>query len=291
MSLFSHALKAPVRWLLKPERLRHAFIFEIKQRHYPELDITVPLGAGVSCPVCFPEAWLSFAQIFFESEYEAALNRIALPSRWLDLGCHAGYFSLYVAWRRARQGRTGDFQALLIDGDERVATTIQRLKDINRFHDQILFRSGVIAARPGVHHFALADYMNSSLADLSARRGPVRAVPSIGPEEILRLLPPPYDLIKMDIEGGEYDFLTAYGEVLAQTNHLLLEWHSWHPGGGGRAQIEQLAGQAGFEIQAEVVAAQTVPRGDETGSCGVSLYRRRGVAPTSALRQQEPAVA
>ena len=65
----------------------------------------------------------------------------------------------------------------------------------------------------------------------------------------MRLLPPPYDLVKIDIEGAEADFLRAYPKVLSATRHLLMEWHSWHTGGGGPEQLWRSGARDGFRRQ------------------------------------------
>lgn len=282
MKSFSDILKLPLRALLALGFVRRRIIFELRQRHYADLHITVPIGRGIRCPISFHDAKVSFEQIFFESEYEPAFRRIPLPARWLDLGCHAGYFSLYVAWRRIHQGLSHGGQALLVDGDARVEPAVTRLITDPGLRASFQFRHGAISAAPGEHDFAVRDQMNSGMADIAAASGPTRPVTTLGADEILRLLPPPYDLVKLDIEGGEYDFFTAYQPVIAQTNALLLEWHSWHPGGGGRDQIHQLAEGTGFELDAEIVAAQPVPRGAGTGHCGVLLYQRKGAVKRKA---------
>ncbi|MBC8097624.1 MAG: FkbM family methyltransferase [Akkermansiaceae bacterium] len=271
-------LKAPLRLALKSAFLRNRLAFELKHNYYADLQIAVPLGNGLTAPICSGSAWLSFSQIFFESEYAAALQRMPLPERWLDLGCHAGYFSLYVTWLRAAQGLKPDYSALLVDGDSRVRLPVQHLITLNQLDRQLQFRHGLISAAQGAQRFAERDNMESAAEPHSTSAGKFRTVQPLPAEHIMNLLPPPYDLVKLDIEGGEYDFLTAYEPILRTTRHLLFEWHSWQPGGGGREQIEALARNHGFEFVATIVNDFTVHREVGSGSCGVLLYKNT-VAP------------
>jgi hypothetical protein len=80
--------------------------------------------------------------------------------------------------------------------------------------------------------------------------------------------------VKIDIEGGEYDFLLAYSEVLASTNFLLIEWHGWHSGGGGEAQIRAMAEERGFLFVSEVLAPTDAEHRSAERKSGVHLYRR-----------------
>ena len=66
--------------------------------------------------------------------------------------------------------------------------------------------------------------------------------------EILRKSPPPYDLIKCDIEGSEWELLCHYPTIISQCQYLLMEWHSWHSGGGGISQIEDKLKNLNFGI-------------------------------------------
>jgi hypothetical protein len=62
----------------------------------------------------------------------------------------------------------------------------------------------------------------------------------------------PYGLIKIDIEGSEWEFLNNYENLITKTNYLLIEWHSWHNGGGGKEQIASKVESLGFRIINEI---------------------------------------
>jgi FkbM family methyltransferase len=268
-------LKWPLTWLLQWPWIRQRVLFAIKQDYYSELDFHVPLSHGFQCPISSFEHWCSFSEIFFGSEYDPVWKQIPLPARWLDLGCHAGYFSLYVAWLRGRGDLSENFQALLVDADSRSRVAVDKLMNLNDLQHKIQFEHGAIAREPGELFFAERGFMSSSAAKLGDQSGLVRRVPVISEDRIIALMPPPYDLIKIDVEGSEFDFLTAYSKVLRATKYLLLEWHSGHSGGGGKYQIQELCQNIGFTLIDDVITSHQVNHAGAISECGVLLYKRR----------------
>lgn len=256
------------------DSIRDKIIFHLKQKYYPHLDIVVPFGEGLSCPVVSPEAWYSFQEIFLQEEYRPVFDKIPLPKRWIDVGCHTGYFSFWVAWLLAQKKQAKNYQALLIDADLRMKNAVQKLIDLNALGERFLFRNGAISQNKGAVEFTQRCAMASSISELGSKSHTRYTVPVIDAGEILKIFPGPYDLIKVDIEGSEYDFLTAYQPVLDQTRHLVLEWHSWHLGGGGAGQIEELARARGFKVLLEIVPSHKVSVAQKTESCGVILFER-----------------
>ena len=249
---------------------RQKALFHIKTYFYNELDIAVQLGFGFSCPIHHPSANCSFTEIFFEGEYDSVFSEIPLPDRWLDLGCHYGFFSLYVAWLRAKCGMVEPFSALLVDADSRVEAGVNSLFSLNHFGSQANFLNGAIAEGSGSIGFHEQDFMSSLLSDLDPKdsTSASRKVPIIDQNAILQIIPPPYDLIKIDVEGGEYDFLLAYDKILQSASYLVIEWHSWHRGGGSGDQILKLAHDCGFSLLKTI---------QEPKYCGSSMTDQVGV--------------
>jgi FkbM family methyltransferase len=272
--LFRTVATTPLKALLSPEWLRRRIIFDLQHRYHADLGVAIPLSHGLRCPIVSGQEWACFEHIFFAGEYAKAFDHIPLPARWLDLGCYAGFFSLYVAWRRAQQGLTEPVEALLIDGDARSVSAVETLKRCNSLESQFHFLRGLIARGEGSGGFVERPYTLSSL-DGMAHPGEVAcSVPIVTAARILRELPPPYDLIKVDIEGGEYDFLQHYGPVLAQTRHLILEWHSWHPGGGGEAQLIEMLAREHFRLVAKILEPADANHHRGERPSGVHLYER-----------------
>jgi FkbM family methyltransferase len=261
--------------ILNQRLLREKVIFHLKQYYYSELEFKVGIGNELVCPIADPSAQYSLTEIFFDDEYKQVFDFIDLPKRWLDLGCHYGFFSLYVAGLARRNSRSA-FYALLVDADSRVYYGIDSLIRLNCLKSSFIFKHGAVAAGSGEVSFLEQDVMSSSLADLTTEtsRLSAKAVPIIDQDVILSLLAPPYDLVKIDVEGGEYDFFVFYDKILANTKNIVVEWHSWHRGGGGKQQIVELAESRGFRLLKEVQQDKVCGNPGDGIMVGVLLFTK-----------------
>ncbi|MEI7729513.1 MAG: FkbM family methyltransferase [Verrucomicrobiota bacterium] len=248
---------------------RRRLIFQIKLHYAPELDIRVPLGQGLCCPPFNEDIGSCFSEIFLGREYDNLLEKMPMPQCWVDMGCHAGFFSLWLLWQRRRQNANGICAALLVDADRQHEAWLERLIRINGLDQQWTFQLGAIANEPGECEFVERGYMASSLKAIDGQIGTVARVKVLTAIEIARKFPGPYDLIKLDVEGAEYEFLSSYSDLTRQARYLLVEWHSWHRGGGGQRQIQTMADQQGFALVSEIQPA----RGVKQGQTGVILYK------------------
>jgi hypothetical protein len=70
------------------------------------------------------------------------------------------------------------------------------------------------------------------------------------------------DLLKMDIEGGEADFLRADNPFLSRVDQVILEWHEWVI---SERDVQERFAQLGFAKLTEL------SRGADTG---IAHYRR-----------------
>ena len=262
LQLLKKAALMPLRFA--PVRSRLAFW--LNQEHYPELEIRVPLSHNLVCPIFSPEYWCSFSEIFINAEYHDAFQRIPLPNRWLDLGCHAGFFSLYVEWLRRKSGIVSKAEALLVDADRRSESAVTQINNANDL--SFRFAHGGIGANSGAMQFTERAFMASSAAAIDSSRGAVSLVPTLTAETLSASLTGPYDIIKVDIEGSEFDLVKHYEPLLKQSRYLILEWHSWHSGGGGKSQLIECARAMGFELESEIRPDHEVAAGKQ---CGVLL--------------------
>lgn len=237
-------VQASLRW----RRLREHLAFQIRQRHFDLLQIRVPLSANLVAPVLSDEAWISFSEIFLQGEYGQVFRLLPLPVRWIDLGCHAGFFSLFVEQGRRLEGRGGTPQALLVDADTRSARAIERVIALNGLQGQMRFQHGAVSAGTGTVPFSQRAFMASGVTAIDDHPGERAAVPIITPDRIVELISPPYDLVKVDIEGSEHDFIGHYRPVWSAARHLVLECHdSPHTGDAWETGADRIVASTGFE--------------------------------------------
>jgi hypothetical protein len=60
---------------------------------------------------------------------------------------------------------------------------------------------------------------------------------------------------------------------LRQTRYIIMEWHSWHFGGGGLPTIREAATTAGFREIMELAPSHPTET-DATRFCGVLMFER-----------------
>ena len=262
-------------FFLKFSFIRRRLTFFLSQYYFNELGFKINIGRGLVCPVFHPSATCSLEEIFFENEYQSAFQEISLPNKWLDLGCHYGYFSLYLAWLHAGANpNSRPYRAFLIDADSRVGGGIANLIKLNNLDANISYMHGAISEGAGSVSFKENLVMSSSLSALDeSSEGVLIKVPIADQTLIMRQLAPPYDLVKIDVEGAEYDFLLSYKDILSSTSALIIEWHSWHRGGGSQLQIQSMVESYGFRLQKVLQPPKSCsPSGRE--SVGVLLFTR-----------------
>ncbi len=264
-----------------------AFSQILKKNYYEDLELMLDIGFGLRYPLVLPQAWSSFREIFLEGEYAEAFDRIPLPNRWLDLGCCFGCFSLFIVWLKRKQGVSEDSHALLVDGNSRVEKSVRKLLSTNKLDRQLDFRFGVIDSSNDSVGFDESQLITSGVDRLISKSNKITSQvahnPVISEKRIMEIMPPPYNLVKLDIEGSEYEFLSNYTNILQQTENLLMEWHDWHRGGGGKAQLEELIRKQGFKLVCEL---QPLPLGEKRvngNSYGVQLWENLKFNKTEAF--------
>jgi FkbM family methyltransferase len=274
--MFSSLSRLAFSRLFDYKPFRDKVIFHLRQYYYPELQFTIDLGFGLSCPIHDFSASYSFTEIFFENEYKPVFELIPLPIRWLDLGCHYGFFSLYVSWLWKQSRNSTSIRGLLVDADSRVSLGVSSLINRNSLQENLIFMYGAIASGSGHVSFNESEVMSSSLSSLLDNHTSITSssVPIIDQHSLISHLSPPYDLVKIDTEGGEFDFFLSYDLILSQTTHLVVEWHSWHRGGGSAQQIIDLANGYGFSLLKEIQPPKPCGTPGSGQQVGVFLFSK-----------------
>jgi FkbM family methyltransferase len=266
--------------LLSSRSLRRRLAYHLLYRYPADLDARVPLGENLSSPLFDAELGASFEEIFLYREYAPMFDAIPPPRRWIDLGCYAGFFSLWLEWQRRRLGDTSPSEVLLVDANSSLSGWIERVIAANGLGNAWTYRRGAIAPGRGECEYVERSYMGSSLGALDKSPGVRVQAPVLDQDELLRTFAPPYDLLKVDIEGAEFEMLRHYPRLVEQSRCVCLEWHSWHSGGGGLPQIRELAEGLGLMFSREIQPARVLPSGDQTG---VILFTNPRFSATDAI--------
>lgn len=209
--------------LLKISKLRAKFIHSIKQNYFDELDISIPLQNNYWAKLFRNDSYDSFSEIFIQNEYKDFIPEIEI-NRVIDLGAHHGFFSVWLQSNRPR----AKLKSLLVEPSKRcfhvLAELTQRKEYLNNFH----FLNKCIG-NPNERKTIFFDRPHMSASKYKTEDTEVpEKVSVLVPEDILNWHQPPYDLLKCDIEGSEWDLLRHYHEILENTKFLLIEWHDTH---------------------------------------------------------------
>ena len=230
--------------LLKSNFFRRALITHLKAGYFHELNHSIPLGKNYWAHILENDAYDSFSEIFIKQEYLDLLPNKKI-SRIVDIGAHYGYFSL---WLQSKFPES-EICSLLIEPSPRSCRSLEHLVKLKSLNGRFHYKKKAIGNPLNkISHFYDRPHMAGSIFASSLRCEDSIEVEQLCETELLIEYPPPYDLIKCDIEGAEWDFMQNFSSVIRKAHYLLLEWHSWHSGGNGLHQLENKLKELGFKI-------------------------------------------
>jgi len=253
--------------LLKFEPFRKRILGHLRAVYFHEFDHTIPLGNDYWVHLQENDAYDSFSEIFIQKEYKNHIPDEPI-SRVLDIGAHYGYFSL---WLQSQHPEI-EIHSLMIEPSLRCQKSLKKLINHPKLNGRFTYLQKLIdAPEKGTSFFYDRPHMASSRFILDEEEQPIR-VSTLQEKDVMESFHPPYDLVKIDIEGSEWHFLNNFGETLYHTKFLVLEWHSWHEGGGGVEQIRKRLSSLGFHIENE---SSPVPATGRNGEVGLISATRR----------------
>ncbi len=209
-------------------------------------------------------------EMFGRRVYAPALELGPIDS-FVDLGCNAGWFAVWLASESPNPARAG----LLVDANEFLVEEARWHITRNGLARHVAVH-GAAGLPPGtrtaIFHVNPSASQSSLLEHEDDRQLPVKgrirdvSVPAISVEDEWRAAfgDRRVDLLKLDIEGNELDFVRHEGGFLeSRVQSILLEWHKWH------VSITELdAALAGLGFQRTGTYSE-----DEL--TGVAVYRKR----------------
>lgn len=184
--------------------------------------VRLPFGASLSLSTKYDVA--SFQDVFCHPFYWQSFGWVRGPPRLVvDCGANCGHFSILTdTCIRVRFGRS-DTRYILVEPNPALRPILERnLRDAG-LASRSRVVAGLLGAKAGrstlwVHP---KNYLASSLSPLQG------AIPHEVPFVDLRTeLPEPHvDILKVDIEGGEYAFVRENPDVFSLAQLLLMEVH------------------------------------------------------------------
>lgn len=247
--------------LLKSNFFRKALIIHLKAGYFHELNHSIPLGNGFWAHILENDAYDSFSEIFLKQEYLDLIPNMKI-SRIVDIGAHYGFFSL---WLQSKFPES-EICSLLVEPSPRACRSLEHLVKLKSLNGRFRYINQAIGSPQNKHiHFYDRPHMAGSVFASASKKEDSIEVKQLCETELLSEYPPPYDLVKCDIEGAEWDFIKNYGSIIRKTKYLLLEWHSWHSGGSGFTQIENKLKELGFKITKKTNSERARGRDGQVG--------------------------
>lgn len=230
-------------FILKSTFLRESIITHLKSHYFSEFNLSIPISNNYSVNLEENDSYDSFSEIFIQGEYNSYLPDIEFR-KVIDIGANYGYFSL---WLQSIQPDT-PLESALIEASPRCLKSLKCLTSIEKLKGRFTYLPKAIG-NPNKEKLSFYDrpFMAGSVLD----EGDCLSqdfIPILKCEEIIETLSPTYDLIKCDIEGSEWEFLSFYESIIKNSRFFILEWHSWHSGEGGQEQIIDKINSLEFEI-------------------------------------------
>jgi FkbM family methyltransferase len=220
---------------------------------------------GAEYRVRFLESFLMADEIFQREIYREAFEDLAVET-FMDLGSNVGYFTLFAAEHTGRK----DLYGISVDGNGDMARETGWHVEHNHLSNTRA-RHGVVGYPAGVTEATF--YVNPSNVASSAQPVLNPNVPAKGESVPVKVAAIDLvrewrelagdrrvNLLKVDIEGFECDFIKNTTALLDITDRLVLEWHKWVT---TRDAIDALLAERGFRIRKVI---------SEDPHCGVAIY-------------------
>jgi FkbM family methyltransferase len=249
-----------ISFLLKSKFIRDKVKFSFLHYYFHELNFSIPVGSNYYAHLLESDSYDSFSEIFINKEYEKFIPNESILTI-LDLGANYGYFSLWLQSTRSQDR----IHSKLVEPSSRCSRSLEKLVNLPQLQKRFQYLPLAIA-NPNEPYVMFFDrpFMAGSIFETNHTVSSYTAN-SLKISDALKSDNSSYDLIKCDIEGGEWDFLIYYSPILVKSKFLVMEWHSWHSGGGGFSQIEKKLSELKYQIIKSGSPQKAVGRDGEVG--------------------------
>ena len=246
--------------LLKIPAFRKAMLVHLRLDYFHEFHHSIPLSNNYWAHLWENDAYDSFSEIFIQQEYADFIPDEPITNI-LDLGAHYGYFSLWLQSKRPRD----EIHSLMVEPSQKCQRSLEKMAQYPKLEARFQYLQAAVGdPKKESTRFFERPFMGGSLFTSSpADCGYEVKTLALSAEPNLKKQS--FDLIKCDLEGAEWNLFNHYSPILENSRFLVMEWHSWHQGGGGFPQIKQKLNDIGFQVIRSNGPEKAVGRNGEVG--------------------------
>ncbi|MCA1838987.1 MAG: FkbM family methyltransferase [Actinobacteria bacterium] len=175
-------------------------------------------------------------EVFLNGEYDLPISWQEIRSI-VDIGAHVGSFTCWAGFQ-AKHALIHSFEPELKNFAE-LRENVQR----NRLTDRVNLHNAAVSTVAGTSALHVPTYRNLSSQAGTGEESISLEIETVAFAEVLRSLPS-VDLLKIDVEGAEWDFMFIGNPDWGRVKHVVVECHTFD----GHSVGEMLHGlqQAGF---------------------------------------------
>lgn len=194
--------------------------------------------------LCLSVVVFDRSALYSTSELPANIRTFA------DIGCNVGYFTCWLH----QQAKGKELKGLMVDANPEVIEEARWHVETNGWREIYVLQgfAGTSSPEREAEFFVNASTVFSTAFPPEQARGFHSSwkrvtVPCVCIERNWqkKFGETPCDLLKLDIEGSELDFLRVEAPFLKRVQAIILEWHKWRV---SLSEIEQFLIQHGFVI-------------------------------------------
>jgi FkbM family methyltransferase len=177
-------------------------------------------------------SWVVANEIFGTDSYGKAIRSVD-PKTFVDLGANVGYFPVAVA----EHVRSRNIKGLCVEPNPNLQSSLMFHISRNKL-ETVYFRQGAVGLKGACREIDFFVNPSHIASSVSGKFNPL--VPLGGESTKIRVpmleFPDEWesvfsnervDLLKIDIEGAEVDFLRSHSSFIKQVDAIFIEWHAW----------------------------------------------------------------
>jgi FkbM family methyltransferase len=180
-------------------------------------------------------------EIFYFREYRSAEALIASAETAIDVGAHIGVWSAYAS------ALNPSLKILALEPDPDNFLALRQTIAVNKLYNVKLFQEALAAASGSRRLSKAEDSINHCLLKDDSDQGRQVQASSLA-DFLIKNNIAHIDVLKLDIEGGEYELLESWNDSdFTLISAIIMEYHQL-PGHDFR-ELEQILRQHGWSVQ------------------------------------------